>query len=77
MKWNRRTESLYIAAAAVGAVGIGALVAMLRPTGDATPDSLQTLWSERPTDLLLQAALLLGGSLSIRALLPEDSEETS
>jgi len=77
MKWHRRTEVLYIVAATLILVGLGFLIAKVRPAEDSLPDSLMGLWLTRPSDLLLQAALLLGGSLAIRALLSDDTEENS
>ena len=63
-------------AGVIVALGVGPLVAHLRPEAARPVGGLADhLWASRRFDLFVHVGLMLVGALGIRALLPEDDEE--
>lgn len=73
MKSERLLRGLIV----VALLGVGILVARLRPSPIApgARDLGETLWWGRQADLVLQLGLMLVGALGIRALLPGQEED--
>jgi len=72
-----KSETILRALIVVALLGVGILVARLRPSliGASPGDLGEALWLGRQADLVLQLGLMLVGAFGIRSLLPGDEED--